>query len=114
MRSKFSRLMAMLSIVSVLVASAVLVFSLAASAELTDSSTDAPDGQPTLSHRFIVELQSPPLALQYQEMVGAQSADGKLDANSSTAQSYIAQLQAEQAAFVAQMQAALPQRQQLY
>lgn len=100
--------MAMLSIVAVLVASAVLVFSLAASAELTDGSTDAPDGQPTLSHRFIVELQSPPLALQYKEMIGAQSADGKLDANSSSAQGYIAQLQAEQAAFVAQMQAALP------
>lgn len=108
MRSKLSRLMTMLSIVAVLVASAVLVFSLAASAELTDGTGDTPDGQGQVSHRFIVELQSPPLALQYQQMIGAQSADGTLDANSSSAQSYIAQLQAEQAAFVAQMQAALP------
>lgn len=108
MRNKFIRLMTLLSVVGVLVASAVLVFSLAVSAELTDSTGTTPDGQPAVSHRFIVELQSPPLALQYKQMIGAQSADGKLDANSTAAQSYVAQLQAEQAAFVAQMQTALP------
>ena len=108
MRHKLSRLLTLLSVVGVLVASAILVFSLAASAELTDGTGSTPDGQPAVSHRFIVELQSAPLAVQYKEMVGASSVDGKLDANSTTAQSYVAQLQAEQAAFVAQMQAALP------
>ncbi len=108
MRTKLSRLLTLLSVVGVLVASAVLVFSLAVSAELTDGNGTTPDGQPALSHRFIVELQSAPLALQYKEMIGASSVDGKLDVNSSAAQSYVAQLQAEQAAFVAQMQAALP------
>ncbi len=108
MRHKLSRLLTLVSVVGVLVASAILVFSLAASAELTDGTGTTPNGQPEVSHRFIVELQSAPLALQYKEMVGAQSVDGKLDANSSTAQSYVAQVQAEQAAFVAQMQAALP------
>jgi len=108
LRHKLSRLLTLLSVVGVLVTSAILVFSLAASAELTDGNGSTPDGQPEVSHRFIVELQSAPLAVQYKEMVGAQSVDGKLDASSTTAQSYVAQLQAEQAAFVAQMQAALP------
>ncbi len=108
MRHKLSRLLTLLSVVGVLVTSAILVFSLAASAELTDGNGSTPDGQPAVSHRFIVELQSAPLAVQYKEMVGAQSVDGKLDASSTTAQSYVAQLQAEQAAFVSQMQAALP------
>ncbi|MBX3053933.1 MAG: S8 family serine peptidase [Caldilineaceae bacterium] len=108
MRNKLSRLLTLMSVVGLLVASAVFVFSLAASAELTDGTGNGPDGQPAVSHRFIVELQSAPLALQYKEMVGAQSVDGKLDANSTVAQSYMQQLQAEQAAFVAQMQRALP------
>jgi len=106
--NKFSRLLRLFGVVGVLVVSALLVFSLAASAELTDGTGTTPDGQPAISHRFIVELQSPPLAIQYKEMVGAQSADGRLDPNSTVAQSYVAQLQAEQAAFVAQMQAVLP------
>ena len=108
MRHKLSRLLTLLSVVGVLVASAILVFSLAASAELTDGTGTTPDGQPEVSHRFIVELQSAPLAVQYKEMIGAQSVDGELDASSTTAQSYVAQLQAEQAAFVQQMQSALP------
>lgn len=108
MRNKLSRLSKLLGVVGVLVISAFLVFSLAASAELTDGTGTTPDGQPVVSHRFIVELQSPPLAIQYREMVGAQSADGRLDPNSTVAQSYVQQLQAEQAAFVTQMQAVLP------
>jgi len=108
LRSKLSRLIKLLSVVGLLVATAILVFSLAASAELTDGTGSTPNGQPAVSHRFIVELQSAPLALQYKSMIGAQSVDGKLDANSTVAQRYVEQLQAEQAAFVAQMQAALP------
>lgn len=100
--------MTLFGVVGVLVLSAVLIFSLAASAELTDGPDTSPDGQSEISHRFIVELQSPPLAAQYKQMIGAQSVDGKLDANSGAAQSYIAQLQAEQAAFIAQLQTVLP------
>ncbi len=102
------RLFALLSVVGVLAISAVLVFALVVSAELTDGNGATPSGHPTVSHRFIVELESAPLAIQYKQMVGAQSVDGKLDPNSTVAQSYVQQLQAEQAAFVAQMQSALP------
>ena len=60
------------------------------------------------SHRLIVELKSAPLAAWAQTEKTAQFANGKLNVNHPAAQAYIAQLQAEQAAFVSNMQAALP------
>ena len=72
-----------------------------------------PDGNPAVrlpdSPRLIVELQSPPLSAIYRTQVHAATADGKLDVSASDARAHIAQLQAEQAAFVAQMQTILPQ-----
>lgn len=68
---------------------------------LVDGPQDAPDAK--LSHRLIVELDSPPLAVAYRDRVNAAGANGRLDVNAPDAQAYIAQLQAEQAAFVAQM-----------
>lgn len=72
------------------------------------------DGIPVIhtvpdSPRLIIELESPPLSAVYGAQVQAAGADGRLDANAPGAQAYISQLQAEQAAFVAQMQAILPQ-----
>ncbi len=59
------------------------------------------------SPRLIVQLQTPPLAVAFQDLVGAAAANGRLDANTTTAQAYISQLQAEQATFVRNMQATL-------
>ena len=72
---------------------------------LADGPQDAIDAQ--TSHRLIVELSAPPLAVAYSERVNAASVNGRLDVNSADAQAYVAQLQAEQAAFVAQMQSVL-------
>lgn len=59
------------------------------------------------SPRLIVQLQTPPLAEAFRNLVGAAAVNGKLDANATTAQTYVSQLQAEQAAFVSNMQAVL-------
>ena len=71
--------------------------------------TDGPgDAAPPSSPRLIVELASPPLTVAYRTQVGAAAADGSLDANSAFAAQYVAQLQAEQAAFVNSMEQAVP------
>lgn len=63
---------------------------------------------PLESPRLIVELDSPPLAAAYsQSQVQAAGVNGQLDVNASAAQAYVTQLQAEQAAFVSQMQTVL-------
>ena len=68
----------------------------------------AGDNQPAqVSHRLIVELDSPALADAYQSDIQAAGVNGELDVSSSAAQAYLAQLQAEQAAFVVDMQSAL-------
>lgn len=70
-------------------------------------SSDAPPA-PAQSPYLIVELDAPPLAAVYKTQLSAASADGKLDVNSVSAQEYVSQLQAQQAAVVSQMQAVLP------
>ncbi len=69
------------------------------------------DAVPRHSHRLLVELESPSLAEWSTVSSEARRSDGKLDAQSTAAQAYVAQLQAEQAAFVTAMQQALPQAQ---
>ena len=63
---------------------------------LVDGAGDA--ASPTMSHRLIVELDSPALA----ELQSNNRA--KFDVNAPDAQAYVSQLQAEQAAFVVAMQ----------
>ncbi len=100
------------AVASVFIVSGLVLSSLVATAGPGSPTADGPViGQPRTSHRVIVELASPPLAVQYKTMIAAQSADGRLDVQSSAAQQYIAQLQAEQAAFVSAMRAALPDAQ---
>src|SRR5690606_23610894 len=71
--------------------------------------TDGPgDAAPPPSPRLIVELASPPLAVAYQSEVGAAAADGSLDTSSAFAAAYVAQLQAEQAAFVNSVEQVIP------
>lgn len=81
-----------------------------AQAVLDPPATDGPADrrQADQSPRLIIELESPPLAVAYRDQVGAARANGALDVNSPFAAAYVAQLEAEQAAFVAAMQEALP------
>ena len=60
------------------------------------------------SNRLIVELQSPPLTQYAKANLPSLLANGKLDTKSATAQAYVERLRSEQAAFVANMQQALP------
>ncbi|HEY85344.1 MAG TPA: S8 family serine peptidase [Chloroflexi bacterium] len=71
--------------------------------------TDGPavEGDAT-SHRLIVELASPSVAAWATASSRALDSAGKLDMNSAAAKTYVAQLEAEQAAFVSEMQVALP------
>jgi len=67
--------------------------------------SDSPSSVKT-SHRLIVQLSSPALA----ELNGfSRAANGRLNTSSTEAQAYIAQLQAEQAAFVSEMAKSLPE-----
>lgn len=80
---------------------------------LADGPVSPTDDGPTdislgTSHRLIVQLESPPLAVWAGQTRQALKANGRLDVQSAAAQSYVAQLQAEQAAFISAMQAALP------
>ncbi len=69
------------------------------------------DGTPpagTASPLLIVELDAPPLAAAYKSQLRAAGATGRLDTQAADAQAYVAQLQAQQAAFVSQLQTVLP------
>lgn len=72
-----------------------------------NSDEAAPTGK--TSHRLIVVLASPSLAEWSKDSGEARLPNGKLDLNAAAAQNYIGKLKAEQAAFIASMQQALPQ-----
>ncbi|HET6444913.1 MAG TPA: S8 family serine peptidase [candidate division Zixibacteria bacterium] len=61
-----------------------------------------------VSHRLIVQLESPSLAEWSKSTGMARGAGDRLDAESQAAQAYLAQLEIEQAAFVSAMRQALP------
>ncbi len=100
MGRKFSLLM----IVVLLAGMFLMPATAGAEAVITDGEQTA---APRYSHRLIVELASPPLAL-YEGGAAISGAGGKIDVNSPTAQQYVQQLQAEQQAFVATMTQAIP------
>lgn len=79
-----------------------LTLLLSAVAYAGDPVSDGPVPAAPASPRIIVELATPPLAVAHPEYVQA----GTPGARSADAQAYISALQAEQAAFVANMQAA--------
>ena len=72
--------------------------------------SDARPAAARYSHRLIVELQAPALAewAQGGVQIAATGPAARPDLSSPAAQQYVAQLQAEQAAFVATMQRAIP------
>lgn len=95
-------------ILALVITCALLCAPLAPAAKAMPVTVEGGD-QPVIHHsnRLIVELDSPPLAAAYRNTVSAAAVNGKLDANVPAAQAYINQLQAEQAAFVSTMQAAV-------
>ncbi|OQA43559.1 MAG: Minor extracellular protease vpr precursor [Chloroflexi bacterium ADurb.Bin325] len=99
-----SRKLSLLMIVVLLAGMFLMPATAGAEAVVTDGEQTA---APRYSHRLIVELTSPPLAL-YEGGAAVSAAGGKIDVNSPAAQQYIQQLQAEQQAFVAAMSRAVP------
>lgn len=82
---------------------------------ISQSSPITDDGEtPIASQRLIVQLQSPSLAEYTATNNIARQSDGRLDLKSAEAISYIDQLKAEQAAFVSNMQTAIPGSQVSY
>lgn len=106
-----SKVLVLLALTSLLVGA---VSSLAFAQGPVGTSTgaeDVPQKQDPFSHRLIVELEAAPLAV-VAETAASRGAmltpDGKLDVSAPEAQTYIAQLKADQRAFVNAMQAAVP------
>ena len=76
---------------------------------LVDPTSDGPQQAAVRSsHRLVVELASPPLAAWLKASDAVRTANGRLDLASPEAKSYIEKLEAEQAAFVSEMKAAMP------
>ncbi len=77
-------------------------------APATDGPTESKD-EPKTSGRLIVELTSPPLAAWAENVTSAKTARGRLNVSSASAQTYMARLANEQAAFQKSLQAAMPE-----
>lgn len=107
------RIPLILTIFSLLLLAVALPFATAAEVQEADGVNPAAADSPTsaaYSHRLIVQLDSPPLVKMAEGRAEfARLADGRLDVNSSQARAYIAQLEAEQAAFVSRMATVLPE-----
>jgi subtilisin family serine protease len=71
-------------------------------------SDQEPDSSLDVSHRLIVELESAPLSVYLRETRSGLQPSGRLDFQAAPTQAYLAQLEAEQDAFINNMQAAVP------
>ncbi len=111
-RSSWITLLFIAVLVLVAITSILTYASAANSNSNPDLITDTPDVADSLkaSHRLIVQLESPALAELSEDMKSTMVAEnGRLQVNSPSAQAYIAQLEAEQNAFVNDMTKALPE-----
>ena len=108
MKRQISRLTMLLGVVGLFLAMGMFVFASAATADWNETDGDTPIAAPRYSHRLIVELQTPPLAVKYRELPGVRSDDGSINASSAAAQTYMQQIQAEQATAMASIQAVMP------
>ncbi|HEY53801.1 MAG TPA: S8 family serine peptidase, partial [Caldilineae bacterium] len=91
---------------------ALLAFVLATTASAEVGVTEGDNGLPNASHRLIVQLDSPALA-EWASAEGISAAanlmvNGRLNVQADAAQAYIQQLEAEQAAFTANLATAIP------
>ncbi|HNT25960.1 MAG TPA: S8 family serine peptidase [Anaerolineales bacterium] len=102
----------LLVILAMLFATTAAIPAAAAPAQDSTTATSVPSASGAeTSHRLIVELSSPPLVVWAQTNAAALQTNGKVDSSSPEAQLYLAQLQAEQEAFIADMQSVLPDAQ---
>ncbi|MCP4361761.1 MAG: S8 family serine peptidase, partial [Chloroflexi bacterium] len=74
----------------------------------TSAANNVSENTPQTSHRLIVQLESPSLAEHSAQEGVWRTENGRLDFNAPEAQAYIAQLEAEQKAFIGEMQTAVP------
>ena len=98
-------------LVPLIVAAVCLVaLSGAALAVQSPTSDSPPPSGSTASPLLIVEFEAPPLAAAYKTQLRAAGAGpaARLDAASADAEAYVAELQAQQAAFVSRLQTVLP------
>lgn len=97
----------------------IFVSTAAYAVEETPATTDGAEAAkvaPQPSHRLIIELDGPPLATAFHQQQVSAASNGtvqssRLTMDSSFAQSYVAQLQAQQQAFINSMLTALPNAQ---
>ncbi|MFW6097250.1 MAG: S8 family serine peptidase [Chloroflexota bacterium] len=85
---------------------AITAMVMAAPAQVIDGSDDVAEQEAEVSHRLIVQLESPSLS---ELGTAPKLADGSIDLAASDAQDYISQLRAEQADFVSAMNQVLPE-----
>ncbi len=100
-------------LLAVLTVLALLLFPLgsvsASGPVVVERSADGPEAAvPSVSGRLIVQLSNPPLANWWRSSQAEVQGKAKLDVNSPTAQAYLAQIDAEQAAFRAAFARAFP------
>lgn len=106
--NRFSKLMALtifaMAMVMALITAAKASPAASSNPVLVNSDTAA---VPQYSHRLIVQLKSPALA-EVAQVRGLTLVNGRVNFEAAATQAYMAQLQAEQTAFVQNMQAVLP------
>ena len=110
MKTKMFKLLSILMLLALITTSFGSAFASKNSQVSVDSliSDGETTSTPKVSHRLIVELQSEPLAVWANNVGNLPTRDGGFDLSAPQAQTYIAQLEAEQSAFVAKMQALMP------
>lgn len=108
MKRQMTRLAMLFGIAGVLLAIGLFVFATSATAEWVETDGDSTNVAPRYSHRLIVELETPPLVVASKDLPGARSGDGKVNARSAAAQTYMQQIQAEQAIVMANIQSVMP------
>lgn len=108
-RSSWMTILFVVGLVLVAIIGVLSFVSAAPNATNPDLITDTPDSStsPKTSHRLIVQLESPALA-EIPDMETTFVGNNLLDDEPTAEQAYIAQLEAEQAAFVNEMTNALP------
>lgn len=104
-RKKFQAVLALLALTLAL--AFVVLLPMTSAAPISDAADGGAPTNAKVSDRLIVQLTSPSLS----ELAAGEldrTADGRINLQSASARNHLAQLQAEQAAFIAQMNKALP------
>ena len=111
MKTKFLKMLSIMILLALITTSfgaALASNVLQTSSDLLTNDDETPSTRKA-SHRLIVELQSAPLTFWAKSVGNLPTINGSYDLNAPQAQTYVAQLQAEQSAFVTAMQAVMPE-----